>query len=286
MLLGALNDKDRMRMYLSRLIWGFGILGFLGTEASCVDFRASEPHLKSGSGQESRSLNDRVLLAIEHMPVGGRYAANRVANQGLGRAIRWNVKGEFAVDVTVAQPSYCSGATYLVLLGALKSEIDGIQDPTDRAELAHRLKIEGQPDGVGLWGRWNSNGPCMAVWFAESGMGYSFEDYASARPGDFLKLWWTDAMGRDESGHSVVFLGYSVTQDGEPGVEIWSSNKPLGYGKKVVPYTKIRYALFSRCDHPERVMNLMHLPERNEVLAGMLKRNVTREEIESIIKLK
>ncbi len=228
-------------------------------------------------------LNARILDAIERMPVGGGYAVTRAASRGLGKTIRLDENEQFSVEAALAQPSYCSGATYLVLLMALEYEIGKLQDTEKRSALVRRLKIESQADGVGIWGRWNANGPCMAVWFAESGMGYSFWDYESAQSGDFLKLWWKDAIGRDEAGHSVVFLGYSVTEEGEKGVEIWSSNKPLGYGKKVVPFTKIRHALFSRCDHPERIANLLRLPERNEVLAGMLKRNISREEIDRLI---
>jgi hypothetical protein len=238
------------------------------------------------STEESTTLNWRVLAAIEQMPVGGGYAVTRAASQALGKAIRLNENGQISVEAVLAQPSYCSGATYLVLVNALKPEIEKIQDSRKREALIRCLKVEGQLDGVGVWGRWNANGPCMALWFAESGMGHSFWDYELARPGDFLKLWWKDAIGRDEAGHSVVFLGYSVTAEGEKGVEIWSSNKPLGYGKKVVPFRKIRHALFSRCDHPERISNLLSLPERNEVLAGMLKRNISKDDIDRLIEMR
>jgi len=62
----------------------------------------------------------------------------------------------------------------------------------------------------------------MAVAFAASGLGRSFWGYKSAVPGDFLKLWWTEAIGRDESGHSVVFLGFKKTECGDDGIEISS----------------------------------------------------------------
>ncbi len=213
------------------------------------------------------------------MPAGGGYAVTREASLNLSKAIQTETSPTLSLDPKAAQPSYCSGATYLVLLAALQPHIDSIPDPQKRANLVRRLRVEGQSDGVGLWGRWNSNGPCMAVWFAESGLGRSFWDYESAQPGDFLKLWWTDSMGRDEAGHSVVFLRYTATPEGDPGLEFWSSNKPLGYGKKVVPFTKVRHALFSRCEHPERVLQLLDLPERNDFLASMLKRNTTENEI-------
>jgi len=229
---------------------------------------------------ESEWLNSRVLTAMERMPVGGGYAVTRAAAQSLGRAVRLDENGSLTVKAAMAQPSYCSGATYLILLNALKPEIDKVRDVGKRTALIRLLKVAGQADGIGIWGRWNANGPGMALIFAESGMGRSFWDFKSARPGDFLKLWWKDSIGRDEAGHSVVFVGYGVTTEGEDAVEIWSSNKPLGYGKKLIPLRKIRHALFSRCEHPERVTRLLQFSEKDNYLAEMLRQNTTQEEID------
>jgi hypothetical protein len=232
-----------------------------------------------------KNLNAQVLSAVEEMPVGGGYAVTRSASQALAKSISVGQNGTLLVDAQTAQPSYCSGATYIVLLKALKAEIDKI-DPQRRVMVTNRLKEAAQVDGVGIWGRWNSNGPCMAVLFAESDMGFSFWDYKKALPGDFLKLWWKDPIGRDEAGHSVIFLGYADTPEGESGIEVWSSNKPSGYGKKVVSFSKIHHALFSRCEHPERVENLANLAERSEILAGMLKRNISLDEINVLLEIK
>lgn len=187
------------------------------------------------------------------------------------------------VRPSIAQPSYCSGATYLVFLKAILPELNGIQARETRTVLAERLTIHNQPDGVGIWGRWNSNGPCMAKFFSDAHLGYSFRDYNLARPGDFLKLWWKAPVGRDEAGHSVVFLGLGVTPEGESGVQIWSSNKPLGYGKKVVPLSKISSAVFSRCDRPGNIQNVLGLPEKDVFLAEMLKRNATKAELDRLV---
>jgi hypothetical protein len=53
-----------------------------------------------------------------------------------------------------------------------------------------------------------------------------------------------------------------------------------------VPFSKIHHALFSRCEHPERVGELANLPERSEVLAGMLKRNISYDEVNALIEIK
>lgn len=266
-----------------------GALVVFSTDTSCwaeadrlptVAINAEPP-----GGIDSSWLNARVLATIDKMPVGGGYAVNLRASKALGNAIGHDESGKLEIKADTATPSFCSGAVYLVLLNALKPEIDAIKDPNTRLNLIRSLDVSGQPDGKGIWGRWNSNGPCMAMTFAESGLGKSFWGYKSALPGDFLKLWWTEAIGRDESGHSVVFLGFKKAENGEDGIEIWSANKPGGYGKKVIPLSKVKHAQVSRCDQPHRVAGLLHLGEKNDYLAGMLKRNTTPDEIDKRIAL-
>lgn len=230
----------------------------------------------------AETFNARVLDAIETMPVGGGYEVSRNAAQNLCGSLKAE-SGRLLVRPDAAQPSYCSGATYLVFLKAMLPEINAIPNRETRAAVAECLTIRNQPDGVGIWGRWNSNGPCMAKFFADARLGRSFRDHNRARPGDFLKLWWKPPVGRDEAGHSVIFLGQESTPEGEPGLQIWSSNKPLGYGKKVVPFSKISSAMFSRCERPENIQNILALPQRDAFLSDMLKRNATREELERLV---
>ncbi len=230
----------------------------------------------------AESFNERVLAAVASMPVGGGYEVSRNAAQNLCDSVKAE-SGRLQVQPDVAQPSYCSGATYLVFLKAILPEFNAISSRETRTAVAECLTIRNQPDGVGIWGRWNSNGPCMAKFFADARLGRSFRDHNLARPGDFLKLWWKSPVGRDEAGHSVIFLGLGSTPEGESGLQIWSSNKPLGYGKKVVPLSKISSALFSRCERPENIQNILVLPQRDAFLSDMLKRNATREELDRLV---
>ena len=265
------------------------LLIFFGTGTPCLaqGDGLMEPIPKSAPplAVDSAWVNDRILAAIEKMPIGGGYAVTSSASKALGSAIGLDESGNLSIKAAMAKPSFCSGAVYLVMLIALKPEIDGIKDPEVRRTLIRTLDVTGQPDGKGIWGRWNSNGPCMAVTFAESGLGRSFWGYKSAAPGDFLKLWWTEAIGRDESGHSVVFLGFKKAENGEDGIEIWSANKPEGYGKKVIPLSKIKHAQVSRFEHPNKVVGLLRLSEKNDYLASMLKRTTTPDEIDKRITL-
>ncbi len=151
------------------------------------------------------AFNQVVLDQIRAMPSGGGYSASHVATQRLGGSVVLTPLG-FEVAAARAEPSYCSGATYLVFIktiSALQRAGKLSLDP----EAQRALLISGQRDGQGIWGRWNANGPGTARLFHELDLGRNFSDYAEARPGDFMKIFWNDAVGRKEHGHSVVFLG-------------------------------------------------------------------------------
>ena len=141
----------------------------------------------------------------------------------------------------------------------------------DRALWAALLPLK-LADGEGLWGRWNANGPGTPRLFHELELGSNFTSFEDARPGDFMKIFWTDAVGRDEHGHSVVFLGLQ-SQDGTESVRFWSSNKPGGYSEKSVPRSKIARAIFSRLDNPRNISRVTLLPARDAYLAGLLTKN-------------
>ena len=99
--------------------------------------------------------NPVILSVIASMPSGGGYLTTRAATHDLERAVRVS-DGRLAVTPSLATPSYCSGATYLVFLQAL--EIANGRSPFSGA-LAETLAVKDQPDGSGVWGRWNANGP-------------------------------------------------------------------------------------------------------------------------------
>ncbi len=186
--------------------------------------------------------NERVLAGVASMPRGGAYAANRGALDHLSRAVEVR-GGVLTVEPSGATPSFCSEATYLVFLKAVAPL------RLDPATL-EALRVRGQLDGDGIWGRWNANGPGTARLFQELGLGRNFERFEEARPGDFMKIFWSQEVGRHERGHSVIFLGLEK-REGVEMVRFWSSNVPGGYGEKAVPRARIAYAIFSRLEHPE-----------------------------------
>jgi hypothetical protein len=222
--------------------------------------------------RESHTLNKYVLRAIEAVPSGGGYAVTKTAMANLCRSMRIEDNGSLALTPAMARPSFCSSATYLVFLQAIE-EMETRRHLKLSAATKKKLLVQNQSDGVGVWGRWNANGPGTARLFYELKLGRNFTELSEAQPGDFLKIWWTDAVGAKEKGHSVIFLGTS--RDGQGGLSViyWSSNIPMGFGEKATPISKIKHMVFSRLEHPERLNDVGRVPAKDVYLASMLTAN-------------
>jgi hypothetical protein len=221
----------------------------------------------SALAEAATDLNALVLAQIKTMPTGGQYAVTRIAANRLQAATAVE-NGRLKLAAETATPSYCSGATYLVFLKV----IDALQRQGQldlEAPVLDALLIRGQADGKGIWGRWNANGPGTPRLFHELKLGRNFDDYDRARPGDFMKIFWTKEVGKLERGHSVIYLGRRVV-DGVESVRFWSSNQPDGYGEKTIPRSKIAYAIFSRLETPANLSRVGELPTADPYLSSLL----------------
>ena len=212
--------------------------------------------------------NNLILAQIETMPQNGGYSAGHEATQRLDGSVQLGSE-TLHIDAAQAQPSYCSGATYLVFLKAVDALAERGVVPANERVLSPLL-ITGQRDGQGVWGRWNANGPGTARLFYELGLGPNFTDFAQAQPGDFMKIFWSDAVGRREHGHSVIYLGTEQV-NGVESVRFWSSNLHVGYSVKSVPRARIKAAIFSRLTTPANLARAATLGERPDpYLASLL----------------
>jgi hypothetical protein len=220
-------------------------------------------------------FNAIVLDQIRDIPEGGGYATTREAHSALVSAVAR--RGDSISVLTVrARPSYCSGATFLLFLKTLQAAEKSGQIPPI-GDAWNELLPKAAADGVGIWGRWNANGPGASRLFHELNLGRNFTEWSEARPGDFLKIFWTDAVGKNERGHLVVFLG-EEEKGGVPHVRFWSSNKPNGYGEKSVAKSKIARAIFSRLETPENIRDAASLPKKDPYLASLLRVESSFEE--------
>ena len=246
-----------------------------------VPWRTREKVNGSGEHKVQPHLNQLVLDAIKKMPSGGGYATSAKALESLRSAVWVGGDGVLAGDVSRATPSFCSGATYLLFLEVIRTLQRKNELELSSAAAASLVSIHG-PDGHGIWGRWNANGPGTARLFFELGIGKNFADFESAMPGDFMKIWWTSEIGKSERGHSVVFLGSETDDQGVQSVRFWSSNIPDGYGEKIVPRAKIKRALFSRFEKPSALNNAVSIPKKDAYLESMLVRSSTESELNEL----
>jgi hypothetical protein len=237
------------------------------------------PAPQSNPKSDPAPYNRLILDAIAQMPKGGGYSTGKDATRNLLQAVSLAEAGDppnLKIAPQGAQPSFCSEATYLVLLQVYSQLVAERRLALSRADLENFL-VHGQADGEGIWGRWNANGPGTARLFYELKLGENFDDLARAQPGDFMKVFWNDEIGFKEKGHSVIFLGRKETPTG-PAIHIWSSNLDGGYGEKDVPLSSIHRFLFSRLLKPAAVKDAA-LPHKDEYLAGLLKVASTPDEM-------
>ena len=211
------------------------------------------------------------------MPQGGGYLASKKAIVNLQNGVALSDQG-ISTKPKVASPSFCSGATYLVFLKVINKLIENGSLKMTGRQRWEFLKIDEVPDGYGIWGRWNANGPGTAKLFAELKCGKNFTSYDHALPGDFMKIWWTEEIGGKERGHLVVYLG-AMMKNGKKHIRFWSSNIPGGYGEKVVALTDIKHVLFSRFENHRQLAKAGSLPEKNRFLEDMLRKSFTWKQV-------
>lgn len=228
---------------------------------------ASMPSFATGAELRQSDFNDAIVKACRAMPSGGGYSASTAASRLLASSMSVTA-GTLVVDTRHAAPSFCSSATYLLFVSVISQLIeDG--SLTLSSENLKALLVHGQADGEGVWGRWNANGPGTARLFKELGLGDNFTDFAEARPGDFMKIFWTPEIGVREHGHSVVYLG-ALNVGGVESVRFWSSNQSMGYGEKTVARSKIAQALFSRLERPANLSKIAEMPKVDPYLSSLL----------------
>jgi hypothetical protein len=220
----------------------------------------------SQHGSFAANYNGLVLEQVKQMPQGGQYSVSHFAKIRLQSSAHFE-SGKFFI--VPAGPSFCSGATYLVFIRTIEALRARGELHLEYATL-EKLIIRDQRDGEGIWGRWNANGPGTARLFHELQLGQNFDNFDQAMPGDFMKIFWSRQVGRNEHGHSTIFLGMETRPDGQY-VRYWSSNIPSGYGEKSVPRSKIAYAIFSRLQTPANLARINNAPLVDTYLASLLR---------------
>ena len=232
----------------------------------------------TASPARAQDLNRVVLEQVTHMPKGGKYSVSHFAKIQLQAAAHFE-SGKFFILPSAHSASFCSGATYLVFIKTIEALRARGELQLDFSTLEH-LIIRDQHDGEGIWGRWNANGPGTARLFHELGIGRNFLSFEEAQPGDFIKIFWTKEVGRNEHGHSAIYLGTNM-RGGVEYVRYWSSNVGAGYSEKEVPRAKIAAAIFSRLQAPVNLGRISGVPEVDAYLASLLRKRSSLAEATS-----
>lgn len=235
---------------------------------------AEAPATTATQQHTTAAFSTFILSAIGNMPQGGGYSGTpATVNHLVGNVVEWDENAQqLRIRPSEAQPSFCSGACYLVLLQALQQwEQHTHRHLRPETWKSFAIQID-QADGHGIWGRANANGPGFAKLVADLNAGVNFTDYRQARPGDFLKIFWTEQIGASERGHLVVYIGTQQI-DGQTHIRYWSANKPGGYGIKTAPLSAIHHPIFTRITTPQNFNNALSLPPVDADLSTMLHRN-------------
>ena len=152
-----------------------------------------------GGAKVNERWQQAILAAIDSFPEHGGYYTGGRPNalfakttwRGLHDAYQMTASDERPrFDPWQAQPSFCSSATYSVIIKALliwdtdhKIMREAWINMKPRVGIADEFNPEalGQDDGVGFWGRANANGPGLGVLVRELGAGYSFTAFRGAK---------------------------------------------------------------------------------------------------------
>ena len=220
-----------------------------------------------GTAWAGDKVNERwqraMLSAIDSFPEHGGYYTGGRPNalfakttwQGLHDAYQLGTDDNRPrFDPLLAQPSFCSSATYSVLIKALliwdtkgKIKREAWVNMKPRVGIADEFNPEGlgQDDGEGFWGRANANGPGLGVLVRELRAGYSFTAYRGAKsarnketldepyltdqewcrldvwqravPGDLMKIFWNRNESRGSDSGAIIGCNDDRDADQEAG---------------------------------------------------------------------
>ena len=204
-----------------------------------------------------------MLAAIDSFPEYGGYYTGGRPNELFAKTTWRGLHDAYQMlpdderprfDPQLAQPSFCSSATYGVLIKALliwdtkhKIKREAWLNMKPRVGIADWLNPDAmaQDDGVGFWGRANANGPGLGVLVHELVAGYSFTAYRGAKsernkerpdepyhtdrewcelgiwnravPGDLMKIFWNRNESRGSDSGAIIGCDDDKTADQEAG---------------------------------------------------------------------
>lgn len=245
----------KMSATVKRVLWA---------AALCALVNVGEAAAKTPGGAECNEKWQKLMMrVVEQFPEKGGYYTGgkpnadfaKTAWQGLNEAYKLPHGAERAVFVQdLAQPSFCSSATYAALVKALtlwgddgKISRKAWVNMKPYVGIKDELNPEGfgQDDGEGFWGRANANGPGLGVLVNEMKAGFSMTAYRGAKsdrnkesadehyatdeewcgnaiwdamlPGDIVKIFWNRNETKGSDSGAIIGCNTDKTADQEHG---------------------------------------------------------------------
>jgi len=223
------------------------------------DLRAGEHHKRHSDifGKYVDGYNTYILKAIDIVQSkamdGGGYFAQLNADPPeapIGYSLQLYNKQLIEPARTT---SYCSGSTYSVFVEAMNLIFPEGKLDDEKAELLRMQEPDGgrREDHIKMWGEWNADGfgnHFALVQYSQVGKRVKPDE---AKPGDFMNISW-----KTGGGHSVIFLGWYIDEEGKKNVVYWSSQKATnGFGDQVIPFERIEEVCVVRLTEPEKIFS-------------------------------
>ena len=180
--------------------WTASALAYDGTDYAS----ACSPPL----GKSATSPVNKMTMAVAHSMEKGRGYMKKVDGKYQDGPIIERLQNSVGLDncnlriQNKMEDSFCSAGTYLAFLKVIEQAQNSgavkLNCASANALLPKNKNL--QPDGVGVWGQWNSDGQGTAVVLNQLGMAQNTHDVSQAEQGDFAKIDW-----KSGDGHSVIF---------------------------------------------------------------------------------
>jgi|GEM_PF-4051137 len=217
--------------------------------------------------QPTGEANSVIMAAISTMPSGGSYSVGPEARRALEDSIRISLRERrLIVTPTNEKPTFDTAATYLVFLKSILEYVNQAAKTGPSSYFSLRkFLVSGQRAGMHIWGRWKALGPGVACLIKEADLGINFTDPYAAKPGDFMKIFRSETVGKKETSQLAIYIGKDV-RNGVAYIKYWSGNSPEGFSFKEEPMHGMR-AIFSRITKLENIGNLQLLPKINDYLS-------------------
>ena len=210
--------------------------------------------------------NDLVLEQVRKMPKGGSYSVSHFAKIRLQSSAHFE-SGKFFI--LPSGPSFCSGATYLVFIKTIEALRESDQLRLDYGTF-ERLIIRDQHDGEGIWGRWNANGPGTARLFHELRLGRNFDNIDQAKPGDFMKIFWSRRWEETSTDTPRSFWEWKIGRM----ANMFDTGRAMFHramARRACREARSLTPLFSRLETPANLARINNAPLVDTYLASLLR---------------